>query len=73
MYLFDYLRKDNITYIAYRRWKSEVWIPYLVVITSIWHLILATLRKESAGSEISKETATNYIKAPSAFFTFLND
>ena len=68
MQLFGYLSKDNITYVAYRKWKSEVWIFYLVVITSIWYLILASSRKESTGSEVSKETATKYTKATLLLF-----
>ena len=39
----------------------------LVNITSVRQLIFATSRKESTGSEVSKETALNYTKAR---FTF---
>ena len=74
MELFDYLRIYNITYIRYLNiQKIKIQSLHTLVKTkSMGQLIFATSRKECAGSEVSKETAINYTKAPFSFFHFLN-
>ena len=42
----------------------------LVNISSVWQLIFATLRKESTGSKVIKETSINCTKALFAFSLF---
>ena len=74
MYLLDYLRIHNITYITYLDLQNiKIWsLNTLVNISSVWQLIFATSRKESTGSEVgaSQETATTYTKTPLAFLLF---
>ena len=73
MQLFDYLCTHTLTYIAYLN-IQKIDISILNVYCS-QHckrliIIFATSKKESTRSEVSKEIATNYTKAPFAFLLF---